>query len=154
MKTCFKCKKAKKLNDFYKHSKMKDGYLNKCKECKRKDSIIYRNENKEYYLAYDRMRGALPHRIESNKKYQQSEKGRESKKRTNKKWRANNLEKIAAHTILNNRLRDGHIKKEKCKLCGSKKSMAHHEDYSKPLEVKWLCAKCHSFRHKILDLKR
>lgn len=37
MKKCFKCGKTKKLDEFYKHKKMADGHLNKCKQCTRKD---------------------------------------------------------------------------------------------------------------------
>lgn len=37
MKKCFKCGIEKLLTEFYKHSKCKDGHLNKCKECTRED---------------------------------------------------------------------------------------------------------------------
>lgn len=44
------------------------------------------------------------------------------------------------------------LKKEKC-FCGEKEVHAHHDDYSKPLEVMWLCRIHHKERHKFLKLK-
>lgn len=42
----------------------------------------------------------------------------------------------------------GNIKKENCKVCGSPDSQMHHHDYNKPLEVTWMCRKCHLQYHK------
>ena len=42
----------------------------------------------------------------------------------------------------------GKIKKENCIKCGSRKSQMHHEDYSRPLIVKWMCRPCHLKEHK------
>ena len=57
MKTCFKCGVEKEFDAFYKHPRMKDGRVNKCKECNKKDVRENRASKQEYYRAYDRERG-------------------------------------------------------------------------------------------------
>jgi hypothetical protein len=50
-KTCICCKKAKKLDEFYKHKTTKDGRINKCKTCKREYAREYqRNKEKKTEL--------------------------------------------------------------------------------------------------------
>lgn len=53
-----------------------------------------------------------------------------------------------ARSELNHYLRDKHIERKPCEVCGAK-AEAHHDDYNKPLEVRWLCFKHHREWHKI-----
>jgi hypothetical protein len=40
--------------------------------------------------------------------------------------------------------RRGKLVPQPCEICGSEQNIEkHHEDYSKPLEVQWLCRPCH-----------
>ena len=57
-------------------------------------------------------------------------------------WRKRHPERSKAHKIVYVEVRARRLKKKKCK-CGKVKVEAHHEDYSKPLEVIWLCRKHH-----------
>lgn len=59
MKVCFKCSLQKSYSEFYKHSKMGDGYLNKCEECAKKDACkkYLENSESEIYVEKERARG-------------------------------------------------------------------------------------------------
>ena len=62
-KICFKCGIMKPLEAFYKHPKMKDGHLNKCKDCAKEDVVSHRELNKDKIQEYDRNRPNYKDRI-------------------------------------------------------------------------------------------
>lgn len=64
------------------------------------------------------------------------------------KERAANPEKYSAHIKTGNAIRDGKLMRQPCEVCGKAKAQAHHDDYSKPLEVRWLCVKHHNEHHR------
>jgi len=67
----------------------------------------------------------------------------------NKKVKIEHPKIIKARAMICNLLRSGKIKKNPCEKCGTTlKIQAHHSDYSKPLMVKWLCAKHHRQLHQ------
>lgn len=44
------------------------------------------------------------------------------------------------------------VRPKSCERCGGgKRIAAHHDDYSKPLQVQWLCSSCHGKRHAELE---
>ena len=47
----------------------------------------------------------------------------------------------------------GSISKQPCVTCGSPESQMHHDDYSKPLDITWLCRPCHLALHNEYSLK-
>jgi hypothetical protein len=128
---------------------MADGHLGKCKECCKRDNNKNRKEKIDYYKNYDKERANLPHRVEARFLYSKTEKGKLSGNKAKAKWRDNNSDRRAAHGILYRAIRSGKVIKMPCEVCGrSEKIHGHHEDYTKPLEVKWLCPKHHKDAHK------
>lgn len=132
-KKCFKCFAILPLDEFYKHSRMADGHLNKCKICTKNDAIANRNNRLEYYREYDRKR-----RLH----------GRTESLHSNERWAIRNRHKRVAHVAVGNAVRDGRLFKKPCEICGSKEVQAHHDDYSKLLDVRWLCVTHHAEHHK------
>jgi hypothetical protein len=63
-----------------------------------------------------------------------------------RKWQINNRNKTNAHAKIHRAIESGKlIRNECCEKCNKKcKPEAHHEDYSKPFDVIWLCRKCHA----------
>jgi ribosomal protein S27AE len=52
------------------------------------------------------------------------------------------------HGAVARAIRIGLLVKQPCARCGETKVEAHHEDYSRPLDVIWLCRKHHMQRHR------
>ena len=148
MKTCFKCGIEKPLDDFYKHPAMADGHLNKCKECNKKDVRQNYRKNIKHYREYEKTRAMLPHRVAARDAYYKTEAGIESRKKTLARYAEKYPEKESAHRRTYAAILSGELIRESCQICGNKKVEAHHPDYSRPLDVIWLCSKCHHKWHK------
>jgi len=135
MKVCFKCGDEKPLSDFYRHKAMKDGHLNKCKDCVKRDVRLHRREN-DSVREYDRRR------------YREDLRRRQISGENSAKWKKRHPERYKAHYLVSNAIRDGRLVRGCCEGCGTAENVhAHHDDYSKPLDVRWLCAKCHHRHH-------
>ena len=150
MKVCFRCGAEKPLTEYYKHKSFADGHLNKCKSCAKSDARENRAKKLEYYREYDKnrhesdpVRRAKSHAASKSWR----ENNRERHTELTKNWRQKHPEKYAAHSAVSNALRSGKLQKETCAVCGDENSQAHHNDYTKPLDVVWLCSKHHAQVH-------
>lgn len=68
--------------------------------------------------------------------------------------RARNKVKARARSVITNAIDVGTLIPKPCEVCGIDEVEAHHEDYSKPLSVKWLCKRHHVARHRELGATR
>lgn len=136
-KTCFKCRATLPIDEFYRHPQMGDGYLNKCKLCARLDVQANRINRLEYYREYDRARGT---RVYGN--------AGSVDRKASVRHRLRNPAKSRARAITGNAIRDGQLIRQPCEVCGERVTDAHHDDYAKPLDVRWLCRTHHAEHHK------
>ncbi len=128
-KECFKCLRTLPLGEFYPHRQMADGHVNKCKTCNKRDVLEHRMANIDKIRAYDRGRG-----------------NRQSGEYLSE-YRDKNPEKYNAHKAVSVAIKNGTLVRSNCEKCRSIKAHAHHDDYSRPLDVRWLCAAHHRQYH-------
>lgn len=151
MKTCFKCYKEKPLTEFYTHPQMGDGHLNKCKECNKADSVAdYRRKivNPKWKLS-ERRRSRLRARLARSAGLMPKITA-EAKKGVMARYKLRYPEKWLAISRVQRALRTDKLTRQSCERCHAEKTQAHHDDYSKPLDVRWLCAPCHAAHHVAL----
>ena len=146
--SCFKCGEVKSLSDFYKHPMMANGHVGKCKECNKSDVRENRVKKIDYYTKYEKGRAMLPHRIKARNKYIKTESGKEAMKRAYLKHKNKFPQRYKANYLLTNAVRDNRLIKGPCEVCGTTERIhGHHDDYSKPLDVRWLCVTHHRQHH-------
>lgn len=133
-KRCFKCQREQRASEFYRHPGMSDGLLGKCKSCAKKDVRANYAAKRVERSAYERKRNKTPKRRAQLALYQLLRRQRNPEKA--KAWRA-----------VSNAVRAGRLVRAPCEQCGDARSQGHHDDYSKPLDVRWLCFSCHRKEH-------
>jgi hypothetical protein len=161
-KQCAGCKETKPLDDFYKARTGRLGRQGRCKECVRSEYRARYQANPEAERARSRQKHAANRDQERERlrDYYDRNKGQASAR--NRDWRrqhpdrhlAEDPAKQAARRAVINAVRRGRlVKPTSCEDCGNaapKRALhGHHEDYSKPLEVEWLCTTCHGKRHRV-----
>ncbi len=113
---------------------MADGHLGKCKACAKSDVRANYADKRRQYASYERERFQDPARKSAVARYQ-----RRRRKRSPEKQRA--------HDAVHNAIKRGELIRGSCEVCGAESAQAHHEDYSKQLDVRWLCFRHHREVH-------
>lgn len=128
LKKCKRCGLEKYIDAFA--IRMGNGSRDgSCKECRKiAELLMNRRLYKKKPLTEERKKKALLRARVMQKKYP---------------------EKYKARRKVYDAVRRGKMQRLPCEVCGDPKSQGHHVDYSKPLEVKWLCAKHHGLEHRI-----
>jgi hypothetical protein len=123
--TCPMCKKEKPFEAFYPSKYKRNRRSTYCMFCEKK----YHRKRSELWIEKKRLHKS------------------EIKKKNAVKYRFENPEKVKAGSKLRYAVRSGKIKIRPCEICGDIKVHGHHDDYSKQLDVIWLCSKHHKWIH-------
>ncbi len=178
VKICSKCERELAVACFHRDKTKFDGLFPSCKECRRGVSASYYLENKEKICrsvgcrrvvvsearriereAYELEHADEIEALKLGKAEARREKNRvrererywadpEKIKARNREYRRKNPEKQAARSLVTSAIRSGELIQEPCEVCSEEKVEAHHDDYSKPLVVRWLCSVCHGLVHR------
>jgi len=131
MKTCCRCKKEKPESAYHKDRGNPGGLHYMCRDCR----------SEKYYEDHE-------NNLRMTRQYYSKNVDRQIERVRN--YRERHKKRAAAFVAVSSKTRTGRIKKPGiCSQCGSGGIIhAHHEDYNKPLEVEWLCQKCHKKLHR------
>jgi hypothetical protein len=145
-KVCAKCGEAKTLDGFHKASNRPDGRYPYCKPCKLADEKLRRDPVAERV----RVRSWRENNPDRNREIQANyywthhadvlERQRAGYHRRGPKNQANAAVRRAIDA--------GKIQRQPCEACGDPQTDAHHPDYDRPLDVRWLCRRHHAEAHR------
>lgn len=145
LKRCGKCKHILALTCFHSHNRAAKknktkGYHGWCKKCRKIETKIYFLKNREKLSSQKKIAELKrPEQIAANRK------------RARLKYIETNPYKTESRRQTRFAIRNGLLPRKPCKICGNPISEAHHADYSKPLEVDWMCRKHHRAWHRVFS---
>lgn len=136
---CGRCKEFLPADRFYKTKRTILGLTSECRKCHSRTSIKSRDKDRARDANREYMRRA---RDRSPTVFREREKANSRKRPRDERWRARYELNLAVH-------RGDLARPDRCEVCGGQvRVTAHHDDYAKPLEVRWLCYECHGKQHR------
>lgn len=152
-RVCDRCNLAKSVGDFH-WTKERAEPRKICKECHRKACRENYAANRTRILEQHKQRASLPEvRERQNEIARKNRHLPHNRKRVRKYcdlYNERHPEKYAAKLAVRWAIKRGDIvRPDRCGKCATiGQVQAHHHDYTKPLDVEWLCQKCHTTEHR------
>lgn len=154
-KCCNACEVVKPASEFHASRASKDGLQSRCRDCRSEqervgDALTKKRTRSRRHDRRMRREAPEPRRAFDRDRYWADpeaarERVREQRRKDPRKHRARAK---LARAVATGRL----VRPEACEHCGGGGPIeAHHEDYSKPLDVQWLCRSCHGMEHWIAE---
>lgn len=153
VKTCARCDTEKPISDFYKMHRGRFGVRGQCKKC------CNELQREQYRVTPEQIQRSRATRRGWGEAHREQEQERERKRwasmslseRQEARQRRNPIKERARRAV-QYAVKSGRLARpNSCSKCGVVKPIhGHHDDYNKPLDVKWLCATCHGKRHREL----
>jgi len=154
IKRCRRCWTVKPAGEFSFDRSRHDGLARQCRECDSDRHKERRRENGDLIRVRARRRySASPEqKRRAAAEYRRTDKGKRLNLEAVKRYRDRNTHKLAAHLAVKKALAAGDlVRPDQCQIAHvgncSGRIEAHHDDYSKPLEVRWLCTGHHQASH-------
>ena len=129
-KVCTDCKTEKLYSEYAPDKRKIDGLQSACRECQNRNKRNYYRRNPE-----KKAEECARHYKKNKKEILRKQKIYNQRPEIRRKHNVRG----AAYRALQN----GVLIKQPCEVCEEPEVQMHHEDYNKPLEVKWLCKKHH-----------
>lgn len=152
-KRCSTCGERKPLDEFHRHKGTRDGRNSVCKPCAIKRATAWNRDHpsrRAEIVKQEQKRH--PERMAAQRK-RHRERHRAKFVEHRKRHEARHPEKTQARRKLEDAVQKGYVSKpDICSRClGQVPAVdlhGHHHDYSKPLDVEWLCRVCHNAEHQ------
>jgi hypothetical protein len=147
VKTCHKCGVEKPYSEFTKDQSTDDWFSKRCKSCCATYMKERRQKIRQDPVKYEAHLARKTSEREAAKNWGGAY-DPQSQRVAGKKWMHANREKKRAHRTVKKAVDAGRLIRKSCVVCGNPKAEAHHKDYSKRLEVVWLCKTHHAKEHR------
>lgn len=155
-KSCTKCGDTKPLEEFSRETRSKDGRRSHCKLCDNASTARWERQNQQRRIEKSKRWAARNRKYKAEKLKEWEQRNPHLVAKKLRRQAERHPEKIRARQLLKDAVKTGKVVKPgTCEACGHeverRKLHGHHEDYEKPLDVRWLCRPCHDAEHSVLN---